>query len=164
MLSYHLRRIKQFHIKYETIFIKFFELKIPFCCIIRMNSVITKIIIWCFHWFQILCYYKLYLNLRIHSMKDETTILTSHNYKYFHFIHHSSQQCQIINTARPGIEPATSWFLVRFVSTATQWECPDFSILYFLIEFILTHDKYVIPFCNQTIYVLIHFTVHCFHI
>ena len=26
--------------------------------------------------------------------------------------------------ARPGIEPATSWFLVGFVSTAPQWELP----------------------------------------
>ena len=25
---------------------------------------------------------------------------------------------------RPGIEPATSWFLVAFVSTVPQWELP----------------------------------------
>ena len=27
--------------------------------------------------------------------------------------------------ARPGIEPTTSWFLVRFVSAAPQWELPQ---------------------------------------
>ena len=30
---------------------------------------------------------------------------------------------------RPGIEPATSWFLVRFVSTVPRRELPDLSIL-----------------------------------
>ena len=30
--------------------------------------------------------------------------------------------------ARPGIEPATSWFLVRFVSAVPQWELPGFLI------------------------------------
>ena len=33
-------------------------------------------------------------------------------------LHHSSQQPQILNPLRPGIEPATSWFLVGFVSAA----------------------------------------------
>ena len=32
-------------------------------------------------------------------------------------LHHSSQQCQILNhCARPGIEPASSWVLVGFVN------------------------------------------------
>ena len=32
-------------------------------------------------------------------------------------LHHSSRQCQsLTHWARPGIEPATSWFLVRFIS------------------------------------------------
>ena len=38
-------------------------------------------------------------------------------------LRHSSRQGQILNPwARPGIEPATSWFLVRFLSTVPQQE------------------------------------------
>ena len=38
-------------------------------------------------------------------------------------LHHSSQQLRILNHwARPGMEPATSWFLVGFISTVPQWE------------------------------------------
>ena len=37
--------------------------------------------------------------------------------------HHSSRQCQILNpTSEPGIKPATSWFLVGFVSTTPGWQ------------------------------------------
>ena len=48
------------------------------------------------------------------------------------------QQCQIqayttvhgnavslTHWARPGLKPATSWFLVGFISTAPQWELPE---------------------------------------
>ena len=36
-------------------------------------------------------------------------------------LHHSSRQRQILNSLkRPGIEPATSWFLVGFASAAPQ--------------------------------------------
>lgn len=52
-----------------------------------MNSPITKTIIWCFHWFQILWCHKLHLSLRVHSLQDKITILISHNYKYFLHIH-----------------------------------------------------------------------------
>ena len=34
---------------------------------------------------------------------------------------HSSQQHWILNP-RPGIQPTSSWILVRFVSTEPQWE------------------------------------------
>ena len=37
-------------------------------------------------------------------------------------LHHSTLQCQILNPLRPGIEPATSWFLVEFVSTVPELE------------------------------------------
>ena len=37
-------------------------------------------------------------------------------------LHHSSRQHRILNWARPGIEPATSWLLVGFVSAAPRWE------------------------------------------
>ena len=36
--------------------------------------------------------------------------------------HHSSQQCWILNPLRPGIKPATSWFLFGFVSAVPQQE------------------------------------------
>ena len=38
-------------------------------------------------------------------------------------LHHSSQQHQSLNPlSEARIEPATSWFLVRFVSAESQWE------------------------------------------
>ena len=39
----------------------------------------------------------------------------------------------LTHQARPGIEPTTSWFLVRFVSTAPWWELQGFNV------FKLTH-------------------------
>ena len=40
-------------------------------------------------------------------------------------LYHSSQQSQILKPlVRPGIEPATSWFPVGFVSTVPQRELP----------------------------------------
>ena len=37
-------------------------------------------------------------------------------------LHHCSQQRWIFNPLRQGIEPVSSWMLVRFVSTEPQWE------------------------------------------
>ena len=38
-------------------------------------------------------------------------------------LHHSSQQLQILNPWRgPGIEPASSWLLVGFITTQPQLE------------------------------------------
>ena len=38
-------------------------------------------------------------------------------------LHHSSWQCRILNPlSETGIELATSWFLVRFVSAVPEWE------------------------------------------
>ena len=37
-------------------------------------------------------------------------------------LHHSSWQRRILNSLRPGIEPATSWFLVGFVSAVPRRE------------------------------------------
>ena len=46
-------------------------------------------------------------------------------------LHHSSQQCQILTLwARPGIEPATSWFLVGFISAAPWWELQSILCVY----------------------------------
>ena len=41
-------------------------------------------------------------------------------------LHHSSQQCQILNHwVRPGIKPTSSWILVRFVTSETGWELSE---------------------------------------
>ena len=41
----------------------------------------------------------------------------------------------LTHQARPGLEPATSWFLVGFVSAAPQWELPPpYFILWLLIQ------------------------------
>ena len=38
-------------------------------------------------------------------------------------LHHSHSNARsLTHCAKPGIEPATSWFLVRFVSVAPRWE------------------------------------------
>ena len=37
-------------------------------------------------------------------------------------LHHNSWQCWIPDPLRLGIEPASSWILVRFISTEPQWE------------------------------------------
>ena len=48
-------------------------------------------------------------------------------------LHHSSQQCQILNPlSRPGIKPTSSWFLVGFISAAPQRELPYMFLKYFL--------------------------------
>ena len=40
--------------------------------------------------------------------------------------HHRPWQCRILtHWVRPGIEPATSWFLVRFVSTVPRWNSQE---------------------------------------
>ena len=45
-------------------------------------------------------------------------------------LHHNSQQPWILDPlARPGIEPATSWFLVGFISAVPRQELPSFSLL-----------------------------------
>ena len=44
-------------------------------------------------------------------------------------LHHSLQQCQILNPLRPGLKPASSWMLVWFTTTEPQWELPAFSPL-----------------------------------
>ena len=39
-------------------------------------------------------------------------------------LHYSSWQCQILNWARPGVKAASSWILVRFVTTEPWRELP----------------------------------------
>ena len=57
-----------------------------------------------------------------------TTATATWDLSCIYDLHHSSQQCQILNSlseaARPGIEPTSSWILVGFVSTEPQWELP----------------------------------------
>ena len=46
-------------------------------------------------------------------------------------VHHSSQHRQILtHWMRPGIEPETSWFLVRFINHWATTETPFFVFLY----------------------------------
>ena len=46
-------------------------------------------------------------------------------------LHHSSRQCRSpTHWARPGIEPTSSWILVRFVSTVPQWELLFLSLIW----------------------------------
>ena len=48
---------------------------------------------------------------------------------------HSLWQHQILNPLRgPGIEPTSSWILVRFVSAEPQWELPDIHLFKTLIR------------------------------
>ena len=49
-------------------------------------------------------------------------------------LHHSSQQCQILNhRAGPGIEPKTSWILVRFLTYRVTEKTPLWLILISLL-------------------------------
>jgi len=57
---------------------------------------------------------------------------TSANYTTSH-----SNAGSLTHWVRPGIEPATSWFLVRFVSAEPQWELLFTSPLTFIISFLL---------------------------
>ena len=62
--------------------------------------------------------------------------------------HHSSQQCWILNPrARPGIEPASSWMLVRCVSAKPRQELPNVSqlMLTLITEFLLFFAPLSIP-------------------
>ena len=46
-------------------------------------------------------------------------------------LHHSSQQCRsLTHWVRPEIEPATSWFLVRFISAVPRQELQCFILFY----------------------------------
>ena len=49
---------------------------------------------------------------------------TTETWDLSHGYHHSSWQLQVLNPLRPGIEPATSWIQVRFITTELQQELP----------------------------------------
>ena len=57
---------------------------------------------------------------------------------------------------RPGIKPATSWFLVRIVSIAPQQELPNFLffLMLFLIQFLpaLLRYNWLVTLCNFKTY------------
>ena len=78
---------------------------------------------------------------------------------------HSSHQCQIqassatyttahgiarslTQWARLGIKPATSWFLIRFVSTAPRWELWEGIFWYF---FFCSHDLLILSTCPSKV-------------
>ena len=51
-----------------------------------------------------------------------TTATATQDLSHVCDLYHSSQHCWIVNPLRPGIKCETSWLIVRFVSTAPQWE------------------------------------------
>ena len=57
------------------------------------------------------------------------------------------KQCRnSLSWARPGMEPATSWFLVGFISTAPQWErLPTFSLYNMVCVHTHTHTHTLPP-------------------
>ena len=74
---------------------------------------------------------KLELQLLVYTQPQQGQIwATSVTYTTAHDNARSPTHC-----IRPGIEPASSWILVRFVSTAPQWELPQCWVLN-----LLSHD------------------------
>ena len=56
-------------------------------------------------------------------------------------LHHSSwQRRSLTHCARPGIEPASSWILVRFVSVAPQ---QNSFLFYFIYFFVISNDLWL---------------------
>ena len=52
--------------------------------------------------------------------------------------HHSSQQCRILSPLREARDQtSTSWMLVRFVSTESQWELLSFPILFVFFKMLI---------------------------
>ena len=54
---------------------------------------------------------------------------------------HSSNTRSLTHCVRPGIEPATSWFAVRFVSAAPQWELQKNGKFFKMIFTVLTASQ-----------------------
>ena len=62
-------------------------------------------------------------------------------------VHHSSWQCGILNPlSRPGMEPASSWMLVRFISSEPWGELPFLLCLPDLLNCYLSPDSGVSAF------------------
>ena len=61
-------------------------------------------------------------------------------------LHHSAWQRWILNPlAKPGIKPATSWFLVGFVSAEPQQELPQITIhmyLFLVVSLVICKDYF----------------------
>ena len=69
-------------------------------------------------------------------------------------IHHSSWQHQILSSlSKPGIEPVSSWILVRFISTEPWWELPIIGIF---IAFLLKH-KFILKWEKTEEYTKYHY-------
>ena len=66
---------------------------------------------------------------RLHLPAYVTTTATQDPSRFCD-LHHGSWQCWIpTHWVRPGIEPASSWLLVSFVTTEPQWELPTVRFL-----------------------------------
>ena len=57
-------------------------------------------------------------------------------------LHHRSQQYRILNPlSKPGIEPTTSWLLVRSIIAEPQWNSSGVQFLFSLYTFQITLEK-----------------------
>ena len=58
------------------------------------------------------------------------TAIATWDLSYVCDLHHSSWQAgSRTHWVRPGIEPACSWILVRFITTEPQWELLDLVVI-----------------------------------
>jgi len=61
-----------------------------------------------------------------------TTATATQDSSHICSLHHSSQQRQILNPlSKARVEPLSSWTLVGFNTTETQWELPRFCFVLF---------------------------------
>ena len=64
------------------------------------------------------------LRLRAELELQLLVYTTTRDLRHICNLHHSSWQCNLTHWAKSGIKPKSSWILVRFISTAPQWELP----------------------------------------
>ena len=82
-------------------------------------------------------------------------------------LHHSSQQCWILNPlSEARMEHAFPWVLVRFVTNEPQWELPDYSFFHFTTFFSLFFYgliEHILEFVlNYIIYVCMYIHIHIY--
>ena len=68
-------------------------------------------------------------------------------------LHHSSQQCQILNPlSEEEIEPTSSWILVMFITSVPQWEFCMFNFL--TSHHIVFHSSCTILYSHYPVFFL----------
>ena len=58
------------------------------------------------------------------QLQAYTTATATPGPRHVYDLHHSSRQYRILNPLGPGIEPASSWVLVKFISAEPRRERP----------------------------------------